>query len=241
MIAEELREQVYSCIKCGLCMNTCPVYRQLYFEVASPRGKVQLIDATQWFKPLRKNLGKKNCELSDEDVQRICDTFLNFEEAEQSKIFPNAAFGYWKVKVERPLRLVERGRLHLVEPANGPPVRRVLQRLGVGGRLGGDVPRFAVDRVGELLHGCVARIAFAELFAVELVLVEQLDAREAGLASRLGELDGARRAEILAGRAERRGDQPAAAGVRRDRARGQLRLLAERGVSVELASTPYNE
>ena len=40
------------------------------------RGKVQLIDATQWFKPLRKNLGKKNCELSDEDIQRICDTFL---------------------------------------------------------------------------------------------------------------------------------------------------------------------
>src|SRR5512143_59685 len=43
MIAEELREQVYSCIRCGLCMNTCPVYRQLYFEGASPRGKVQLI------------------------------------------------------------------------------------------------------------------------------------------------------------------------------------------------------
>jgi len=69
------------------------------------RGKVQLIDATQWFKPLRKNLGKKNCELSDEDIQRICDTFLVFEETEQSKIFPNAAFGYWKVTVERPLRL----------------------------------------------------------------------------------------------------------------------------------------
>jgi type I restriction enzyme M protein len=69
------------------------------------RGKVQLIDATRWFKPLRKNMGKKNCELTAEDIQRICDTFLAFEEAPQSKIFPNAAFGYWKVKVERPLRL----------------------------------------------------------------------------------------------------------------------------------------
>ncbi len=69
------------------------------------RGKVQLIDATQWFEPLRKNLGKKNCELSEEDIQRICDTFLAFEETEQSKIFPNAAFGYRKVAVERPLRL----------------------------------------------------------------------------------------------------------------------------------------
>jgi type I restriction enzyme M protein len=69
------------------------------------KGRVQLIDATQWFKPLRKNLGKKNCELSEEDIQRICDTFLAFKETEQSKIFPNAAFGYWKVTVERPLRL----------------------------------------------------------------------------------------------------------------------------------------
>ncbi len=69
------------------------------------RGKVQLIDATQWYKPLRKNLGKKNCQFSEEDCQRICDVFLAFEETEQSKIFENAAFGYWKVTVERPLRL----------------------------------------------------------------------------------------------------------------------------------------
>jgi type I restriction enzyme M protein len=72
------------------------------------KGRVQLIDATQWFEPLRKNLGKKNCQLSDANIQRICDTFLAFEEArdsEQSKVFPNEAFGYWKVTVERPLRL----------------------------------------------------------------------------------------------------------------------------------------
>ncbi len=69
------------------------------------KGKVQLIDATQWFKPLRKNLGKKNCELSSEDIQRICDTYFAFKDTEQSKVFPNAAFGYWKVTVERPLRL----------------------------------------------------------------------------------------------------------------------------------------
>ena len=69
------------------------------------RGKVQLIDASAWFKPLRKNLGKKNCELAEEDIERICDVFLAFEESGQSKIFPNEAFGYWKVTVERPLRL----------------------------------------------------------------------------------------------------------------------------------------
>ena len=72
---------------------------------AHRRGKVQLIDATRWYQPLRKNLGKKNCELGEDDIARICDTFLAFEESEQSKIFDNAAFGYWKVTVERPLRL----------------------------------------------------------------------------------------------------------------------------------------
>jgi len=70
------------------------------------RGKVQLIDATQWSRPLRKNLGMKNCELAEADIARICDTLLAFEETEQSKIFDNAALGYWKVTVERPLRLV---------------------------------------------------------------------------------------------------------------------------------------
>ncbi len=69
------------------------------------RGKVQLIDATQWYTPLRKNLGKKNCELTEDMIQKICDVFLKFEETEQSKIFPNEAFGYWKVTVERPLRI----------------------------------------------------------------------------------------------------------------------------------------
>jgi type I restriction enzyme M protein len=72
---------------------------------AHRKGLVQLIDASQWYTPLRKNLGKKNCELSEHDIRRIVDIFLRFEETEQSKIFPNAAFGYWKISVERPLRL----------------------------------------------------------------------------------------------------------------------------------------
>ena len=72
---------------------------------AHRKGKVQLIDAGKWYKPLRKNLGKKNCELSPEDIDRISRAFLDFKETPQSKIFPNAAFGYQKVTVERPLRL----------------------------------------------------------------------------------------------------------------------------------------
>jgi type I restriction enzyme M protein len=69
------------------------------------KGKVQLINAIDWYKPLRKNLGKKNCELSVEDIDRIVRTFLDFKETEQSKIFENEAFGYYRVTVERPLRI----------------------------------------------------------------------------------------------------------------------------------------
>lgn len=80
----------------------------------SRKGKVQLIDATEWFKPLRKNMGKKNCELAPEHIKQIVDTFLAFKETPQSKLFPNEAFGYWKVTVERPLRLkgIDAGRLY---------------------------------------------------------------------------------------------------------------------------------
>jgi type I restriction enzyme M protein len=86
--------------------NRKPAHRQ---------GQVQLIDASQRFKPLRKNLGKKNCELSPEDIARITRTFLDFKETPESKIFPNAAFGYWKVTVERPLRLHSQLTLKAIE------------------------------------------------------------------------------------------------------------------------------
>lgn len=69
------------------------------------KGKVQLINAVDWYSKLRKNLGQKNCELTDEHIKLITDTFLKFEENENSKIFPNEEFGYWKITVERPLRL----------------------------------------------------------------------------------------------------------------------------------------
>ena len=69
------------------------------------KGKVQLIDATAMKSPLRKNLGKKNCELTPEIRKRIVDLYLNFAETEESKIFDNAEFGYQLITVDRPLRL----------------------------------------------------------------------------------------------------------------------------------------
>ena len=68
-------------------------------------GKIQLIDASQLYQKLNKNLGKKNCELTDEHINKITQLYLDFEEREISKIFRNAEFGYQKITVERPLRL----------------------------------------------------------------------------------------------------------------------------------------
>ena len=108
------------------------------------KGKVQLIDATKWFTPLRKNLGQKNCELSPENVRQIVDAFMDFEETDESKIFPNEAFGYWKVTVERPLRLAGTDPERVYKDAEikklkaenekdenaGPAIRKVLPATG---------------------------------------------------------------------------------------------------------------
>ncbi len=113
-------------------------------KAAERQGYVQLIDASGWFRPLRKNLGNKNCELAAADIGRICDAFLAFEETPQSKIFPNAAFGYYKLNVERPLRLpcidparaykaseIKQLRATITPAPDAPPVIRKIHRSGV--------------------------------------------------------------------------------------------------------------
>lgn len=69
------------------------------------KGKIQLIDATAMKSPLRKNMGKKNCELPPDIRKEILRIFLEMEESEISMVFNNEEFGYWNVTVERPLRL----------------------------------------------------------------------------------------------------------------------------------------
>ena len=69
------------------------------------KGKIQLIDATTMKSPLRKNMGKKNCELTLDIRNEILRIFLTMEQSEVSMIFDNQEFGYWNVTVERPLRL----------------------------------------------------------------------------------------------------------------------------------------
>ncbi|MEN6079630.1 class I SAM-dependent DNA methyltransferase [Chromobacterium piscinae] len=69
------------------------------------KGKVQLIDASNLYQKLRKNLGEKNCEFSDGHIQQITQLYLEMPNDGISKVFNNRDFGYYKVTVERPLRL----------------------------------------------------------------------------------------------------------------------------------------
>lgn len=69
------------------------------------KGKIQLIDATAMKSPLRKNMGKKNCEFTADLRSEVLRIFLGMEESDISLIINNEDFGYWTVTLERPLRL----------------------------------------------------------------------------------------------------------------------------------------
>jgi type I restriction enzyme M protein len=68
------------------------------------KGKVQLIDGSNLFKPMKKSLGSKRKEVSDEQRELILETYSDFKETEISKIFENEFFGYKKVTIEQPLK-----------------------------------------------------------------------------------------------------------------------------------------
>lgn len=69
------------------------------------KGKIQLIDATAMKSPLKKNMGKKNCEFTAEIRKEIVRIFMEMEQSDVSMIFDNKDFAYWTITVERPLRL----------------------------------------------------------------------------------------------------------------------------------------
>ena len=68
------------------------------------KGTVQLIDATSLKSPLRKSLGEKNCEISDEIRAKIIELYTEYENADPkfSRIFKNEEFGYYSVNIVKP-------------------------------------------------------------------------------------------------------------------------------------------
>nr|WP_306800713.1 N-6 DNA methylase [Clostridioides difficile] len=69
------------------------------------KGKIQLVNASEYYQLMRKSLGNKRKEISLEQIEEIKEIYERFEESENSKIFDNEGFGYRKVTIERPLKL----------------------------------------------------------------------------------------------------------------------------------------
>ncbi len=69
------------------------------------RGTVQLIDARELFVKMRKSLGEKRKQISDEQRDEIVRLYGEFTEGERVKILPNESFGFMRITVERPLRI----------------------------------------------------------------------------------------------------------------------------------------
>lgn len=89
---------------------------------AARKGKVQLIDASDLYEKLRKNLGNKNCEFTAANIRQIMecyDTMANTEKSDTRKlgslVFDNSDFGYYKVTIERPKRLAAQFTAEAVE------------------------------------------------------------------------------------------------------------------------------
>lgn len=68
-------------------------------------GKIQLVDASNFYHKMRKSLGSKRNQISNADIEEIARIYGSFKENEYCKIFDNKEFGFLKVTVERPLKL----------------------------------------------------------------------------------------------------------------------------------------
>ena len=69
------------------------------------KGKIQLVNGTEFYQKMRKSLGSKRNELSQRHIDEIVRIYGNMKEGENCKIFDNEDFGFRKITVERPLRL----------------------------------------------------------------------------------------------------------------------------------------
>jgi type I restriction enzyme M protein len=100
----------------GIATYVCVVTNR---KATRRRGKVQLIDATSYWVPMRKSLGDKRREIPLERALDVLKVLADFKDGDPrtvakdgkdaqvivSRIFPTTGFGFRKITVERPLRL----------------------------------------------------------------------------------------------------------------------------------------
>ncbi|WP_419638395.1 type I restriction-modification system subunit M [Thiolapillus sp.] len=132
-------------------------------KATSRKGKVQLIDASQRYRKLRKNLGNKNCELTPEHIQQIVELHASMPNDGTSKMFDNEDFGYYKVTVERPSR----------KAAQFTPERVATLRF---------VP--AVAELMEWAYGRWGDVLYDELASHKQAIEDHIDREDIGITAR---------------------------------------------------------
>lgn len=127
------------------------------------RGKVQLLDAREYFVKMRKSLGEKRKEISETQIEEITRLYGDFAESDKVKVFPNEAFGFLRITVEQPLQL----RWEVTEETIATVIAaKAIQKLG-------DDVQLAVRESLETHQGA--------LFETERELVKHLKPAVAGL------------------------------------------------------------
>ncbi|MCB9609466.1 MAG: SAM-dependent DNA methyltransferase [Polyangiaceae bacterium] len=120
------------------------------------RGKVQLINAVDLFRKMRKSLGNKRNEMADEHIAEVVRLYGEAKEGERSKVFPNEAFGFRKIVVERPLQLrfqVTPDGIARVEEAKPFQGLARSKKKGEAGRLEKEAGEELQSAILELLRG----------------------------------------------------------------------------------------
>ncbi len=69
------------------------------------RGKVQLLNASSFWKPMQKSLGEKRRQITASQISDITTIYTQFKEENSAKLFATTDFGYRKITIESPLRL----------------------------------------------------------------------------------------------------------------------------------------
>jgi len=162
-------------------------------------GKVQLINATDMWTPMRKSLGDKRREISPEQIAQNVAEYDTFAEGPRSKIFPTTTFGYRKITVERPLRLNFQASSERLAQLKG---ETAFTNLAVSKKKKGN-EKFADETAGRQLQATL----LAALEALPNTVFKDRSAFEAALAASLAaaqvKISAPLRKAILAALAER--------------------------------------
>jgi type I restriction enzyme M protein len=114
------------------------------------RGKVQLINAVNQWKPLRKSLGKKRREISKENIRAITELYANFTEGKECKIFDAKEFLYKEFAVYQPLQ------------RNYAITKERIEKIIADGCLSSlyDTDKVAYDAILAKLEGAVSKTVY---------------------------------------------------------------------------------